>query len=184
MPTSALPEVDDAVLDDLRSRLRAFRPVPVAAGHGWDRGVDQDYLASLLAHWVDGYDWRRHERRLRALPWVEVAHDRTPVRLVHQRAADDAPTVVLLHGWPDSVLRFERVLPLLGDLDVVVPALPGFPFAAPVAEGGLPTAAMAEASPGPGRARPPALRGLGRGRRQRRRRGARDPARSRSRRCT
>ena len=28
-------------------------------------------------------------------------------------APADAPTVVLLHGWPDSFLRFERVLPLL-----------------------------------------------------------------------
>ncbi|GHH38959.1 hypothetical protein [Lentzea cavernae] len=35
----------------------------------------------------------------------------------------------LPHGWPDSVLRFEKVL---RDLDAVVRALPGYPFAAPV----------------------------------------------------
>jgi pimeloyl-ACP methyl ester carboxylesterase len=45
--------------------------------------------------------------------------------------------VVLLHGWPDSVLRFERVLPLLTDLRVIVPALPGFPFGAPVTTPGM-----------------------------------------------
>ncbi len=44
---------------------------------------------------------------------------------------------MLLHGWPDSVLRFERVLPLLADLHVVVPALPGFPFAAPLTVPGM-----------------------------------------------
>jgi pimeloyl-ACP methyl ester carboxylesterase len=47
------------------------------------------------------------------------------------------PVVVLLHGWPDSVLRFERVLPLLSDLHVVVPALPGFPFAPPLTASGM-----------------------------------------------
>ena len=45
--------------------------------------------------------------------------------------------VVLLHGWPDSVLRYERVMPLLADLNVVVPALPGFPFAPPLTKPGM-----------------------------------------------
>ena len=59
------------------------------------------------------------------------------------RADADVPVVVLLHGWPDSVLRFERVLPLLTDVHVVVPALPGFPFAAPLTERGMSAARMA-----------------------------------------
>ncbi|WP_114560649.1 epoxide hydrolase family protein [Desertihabitans aurantiacus] len=142
---SALPEVPEPVLADLRARLRAYRPVTTAGEQGWDRGVDPDYLAALLRYWADGYDWRAHEERIRSLPWVDLDTGPTPLRVVHQRAdADDAPTVVLLHGWPDSVLRFERVLPLLTDVDVVVPALPGFPFARAVPQGGLPAAAMAE----------------------------------------
>ena len=48
-------------------------------------------------------------------------------------------------GRPDSVLRFEKVLPLLSDPHLVVPALPWFPFAAPVARRGLSSAAAAEA---------------------------------------
>lgn len=49
----------------------------------------------------------------------------------HQPSAvSDTPTVVLSRGWLDSVLRCERTLPLLSDVNVVVPALPGFPFAA------------------------------------------------------
>ncbi|HEY0401392.1 MAG TPA: hypothetical protein VGD09_05190 [Blastococcus sp.] len=55
----------------------------------------------------------------------------------------DATAVVLLHGWPDSVLRYQRVLPLLTDVHVVVPALPGYPFAAPLAEKNLSSADMA-----------------------------------------
>jgi pimeloyl-ACP methyl ester carboxylesterase len=65
---------------------------------------------------------------------------------IHQRASNPAAMpVLLLHGWPDSVLRFERVLPMLTDLHVVVPCLPGFPFAAPIPEGGLSSAGLAEA---------------------------------------
>ncbi len=69
-----------------------------------------------------------------------------PLRVVHQRAAaPDSAAVVLLHGWPDSVLRFSKVLPLLTDVHVVVPALPGYPFAAPIAPSRISAATMATA---------------------------------------
>lgn len=39
--------------------------------------------------------------------------------------------MVLLHGWPDSVLRFEKVIPELTDVNVLVPAFPDYPFSVP-----------------------------------------------------
>jgi len=145
-PDAAPPRVPDDELDDLRRRLAAYRRVTLPSGHGWDRGTDADFLAGLVDHWRERYEWRPHEARLRDLPWVLTEDAQVPVRAVHVRSGrPDAPTVVLLHGWPDSVLRFERVLPLLGDVDVVVPALPGYPFAAPVARGGLSSVAIASA---------------------------------------
>lgn len=125
---SVAPEpVADAVLDDLRARLRATRRPVLPVGFGWERGTAPEYLAGLVEEWAERYDWRVHEARIRALPWVQT----TGLRLVHQRVDVDAPTVVLLHGWPDSVLRFDRVLPLLDDVNVVLPAYPGYPFSAP-----------------------------------------------------
>jgi pimeloyl-ACP methyl ester carboxylesterase len=123
--SDAPDRVPDEVLDDLRRRLRGFRPV-AGVGTGWSHGTDQDFLADLLAYWADGYDWRAAEARIRALPWTRTSNG---MRGLHQPAADpDAPAVVLLHGWPDSILRFERVLPLLTDVHVVVPCLPGYPY--------------------------------------------------------
>ena len=144
-PTSAPPATPNSVLADLRSRLNRFRAVATADAAPWSRGVDADYLRDLVAYWATDYDWAVHERRIRSLPWVQAGQHR-PLRVIHQRADDPAATaVVLLHGWPDSVLRFERVLPMLTDLNVIVPALPGFPFALPIAEGGLSSLTMADA---------------------------------------
>jgi len=135
--SAAAPErVPDEVLTDLRQRVRSARLVP-APGRGWDRGIDPGYLRTLLADWADGYDWRVAEARIRSWPWEHAAG----LRVVHQRGPAGAAVVVLLHGWPDSVLRFERVLPLLTDLTVVVPALPGYPFSG---SAGMAGADMAE----------------------------------------
>lgn len=128
----APPVVEQSVLDDLRARLHAYRRVDVPGGFGWARGVDGDYLADLIAYWADSYDWREHETTVRSLPWVLTAENDTPIRAVHLRAADADAVPVLL-------------LPLLSDLDLIVPALPGFPFAAPVARRGMSSSDMAEA---------------------------------------
>jgi pimeloyl-ACP methyl ester carboxylesterase len=124
--------------DELRERLRRTRRVATPWSHDTTRGVGAAFLDDLLDRWANEYDWAPHERRIGELPWVTVTAGGTELRAIHQRSQDPhAPTVVLLHGWPDSVLRFERVLPLLTDLHVIVPALPGFPFAAPLTTPGM-----------------------------------------------
>lgn len=139
--TENLPRVDDAAIADLRQRLDRHRP-PVLVDGPASVGVDRTALADLLAAWRSGFDWHAVERRVAAMPWERVG----ALAFVHQRAERaDAPVVVLLHGWPDSVLRYERVLPLLEDVHVVVPALPGFPFAAPWSPGPIDTASIATA---------------------------------------
>jgi pimeloyl-ACP methyl ester carboxylesterase len=138
--------IAQVVLDDLQARLRGYRRVQLPTGFGWERGVDGDYLAELIDHWANSYSWRDQEEKILALPWsLAVANEAIPIRAIHQRAQHPTTTtVVLLHGWPDSVLRFWKVLPMLSDLNVVAPALPGYPFAAPTSQRGH-AAATAEA---------------------------------------
>lgn len=139
-----LAPVPESDIDDLRKRLIATRQPRLPQGVGWGRGTDTDFLANLLDFWRDRYDWRAHESRILALPWEDIGTGDRALRVVHQRATNPhAPVVVLLHGWPDSVLRFERVLPLLGDVHVVIPALPGFPFAHPLTQTGMTVVVMA-----------------------------------------
>ena len=148
MPTaeSAPPIVPDAVLEDLRARIRNVHRIGLPDADDWSLGVSASYLEALLSDWADEYDWRDIEARVRALPWVLTERQEVPLRAVHQRAAEpDNAAVVLLHGWPDSVLRFSKVLPLLDDVHVVVPALPGFPFAAPLVPSRMSAARMATA---------------------------------------
>ncbi|OXM65932.1 epoxide hydrolase family protein [Amycolatopsis vastitatis] len=130
--------------EEIRARLQRTRRVTTPWRDDETRGIGATRLDELLEHWAGGYDWGPHERRIGELPWTTTRAGGTELRMIHQRSADPgAPVVVLLHGWPDSVLRFERVLPLLTDVHVVVPALPGFPFAAPLTAPGMSAARIA-----------------------------------------
>ena len=56
--------------------------------------------------------------------------------------------LLLLHGWPDSFLRYRRVLPLLRDFHVVVPSLPGYGFSDKPAAPGTPPGGSPSSSRG------------------------------------
>lgn len=132
-------DVPDAVLDDLRQRLvraRLPRPVP---GIGWEQGMDRDVLVALLDHWRTGYDWRVQEARLNAIPQMITDIDGQRIHLLHARSPhEDALPLLLMHGWPGSVVEFLDAIPLLTDppdggdaFHVVAPSLPGFGWSGP-----------------------------------------------------
>jgi pimeloyl-ACP methyl ester carboxylesterase len=117
--------VADAVLDDLRARLRRTRWPDQVPGIGWEQGTDPDWLRQRVTYWAEEFDWRSRERRLNALDhfiWEGI-------HFVYQRAASGRGVpLILTHGWPGSFLDYVDMLPMLGDFDVVVPSLPGYGF--------------------------------------------------------
>ena len=132
-----VPQVE---VDDLRARIRATR-LPGVLGDGSDeRGFTTSEARNLLEHWRSGFDWRAAEAEINSLDHVLVDVGTTTgqagqrVHLV--RAGADQATgaqqlpVVLIHGWPDSFLRYRHLLrPLTAaGHDVYLPSLPGFAF--------------------------------------------------------
>ena len=124
-------DVADAELQDLRCRLARTRwPVKWPA-RGWDAGVDRDELARLVDYWQNGYDWRRHEAQINALPSHLADIDGIPLHFLRYDATEvDATPIVVTHGWPSSFLEMTELARRLADqgFTVIVPSLPGFAF--------------------------------------------------------
>jgi pimeloyl-ACP methyl ester carboxylesterase len=118
------------VLTDLKQRLSRVRFADEFADAGWDYGTNLAYLKSLVEYWRDKYDWRAQERRLNQFDQFKTTIDGVDVHFVHQRSkAPNAVPLLLLNGWPSSIVEYEKViLPLSENFHVVVPSMPGFGF--------------------------------------------------------
>lgn len=93
--------VSDAVVQDLRERIRRTRWPDPAPGTG-GAGRDLDYLRGPLEYWADGFDWRSRERWLNRFEH-RVAHlDGVRIHFVHHRAAHGGLPLILTHGWPST----------------------------------------------------------------------------------
>jgi pimeloyl-ACP methyl ester carboxylesterase len=150
----AVPQAD---LDDLRDRLARTRYPAELPGTGWERGVPTSYLRELVAYWANDYDWRQHEAALNAYPQFVTTIDGVPLHFLHVRSAEpDATPLLLLHGWPGSVVEFTDLIGPLTDpvaygggaglaacgggpadaFHLVIPSLPGYGFSGPLTETG------------------------------------------------
>ncbi|WP_426624909.1 epoxide hydrolase family protein [Leifsonia sp. McL0607] len=130
------------VLDDLHRRLAATVLPEKTPGPDWSNGIPPEVLGALVDRWRDGYDWQEAERLLNRFEQVRVTIDGCQVHAVVARGrATGRLPIVVTHGWPYS---FASMLPLVdalgGELDVVVPSLPGYGFSSV-----LPTAFSSEA---------------------------------------
>ena len=136
-------------LDDLRSRLTRTRWIDDFGDEGWSHGLDVAYMRGLVDYWTSRFDWRAQERALNALPNCRTEIDGIGIHFIHQRGRGPHPLpIVLTHGFPDSVLRFAKIIDLLADpgshggdpsdaFDVVVPSLPGYGFSDPPHRDGM-----------------------------------------------
>jgi pimeloyl-ACP methyl ester carboxylesterase len=137
--------VDQAVLDDLRARIRNTRWPPPAPGPRWGQGTDLDYLRGLLGYWAGEFDWRARERELNRLHHFRARLDGALIHFVHERAPGGGIPLILTHGWPSTFAEMLPLVPLLTDpgahgldgpaFDVVIPSLPGYGFSERPADG-------------------------------------------------
>lgn len=134
-------QVPQAELADLQHRVRSAR-LPGVLGDGTDEtGFTTADARDLLHHWRTRFDWRAVEKGINDLDHVLVDVGATTgqhgqqvhvVRAAAERADRRAGRlpVVLVHGWPDSFLRYRHLLDPLtaAGHDVYLPSLPGFAF--------------------------------------------------------
>ena len=131
-------DVPRAVLDDLKRRLEQTRwPAPIP-GAGWEYGADVAYVRELCDYWRTTYDWRKHEAELNRYPQFLCEVDGVDIQFWHVKGKGPRSfPLLLIHGWPGSMVEFQRLLGPLTDpashggdgadaFDVVVPSLPGF----------------------------------------------------------
>ncbi len=138
--TPFVVQIDEEVLEDLRSRLSRARWPEAEPVGDWSQGVPRAYLEPLCRHWAQGYDWRSREQRLNRFPQYRTEIDGLGIHFIHVASrVEGALPLVLTHGWPGSIVEFLDVIGPLTDpgahggdpadaFSVVCPSLPGYGF--------------------------------------------------------
>src|SRR6478609_9118719 len=132
--------VPEADLVDLRRRIATTRWPDPETVDDQSQGIQLAKIKSLVAYWGTGYDWRKAEAKLNALPQFMTEIDGLDIHFIHVRSKHpNALPVIITHGWPGSVFEILKVVGPLTDptahggsaedaFDVVIPSMPGYGF--------------------------------------------------------
>ncbi len=141
-PTPFKIEISDADIDDLKNRLRAtrFPDAQTTGADDWEQGIPLSYVKEVCEYWSEKYDWRAREAALNKFPQFKLDVAGLGIHFIHVRSPhEEARPLILTHGWPGSVVEFQKVIePLTNPTEhggsaadafhVVCPSLPGYGF--------------------------------------------------------
>jgi pimeloyl-ACP methyl ester carboxylesterase len=132
--------IPQAELDDLKQRLAATRWPNKETVDDWSQGIPLSYIQEVCEYWGEKYDWRAREAKLNAFPQFITEIEGVDIHFQHIRSPhEDAMPLIITHGWPGSVVEFQKVIgPLTNPTEhggraedafhVVCPSLPGYGF--------------------------------------------------------
>jgi pimeloyl-ACP methyl ester carboxylesterase len=132
--------VPDAELTRLRRRIGATRWPERETVADASQGVPLASLQELARYWASGYDWRRCEKRLNALPQFITEIDGLDIHFIHVRSRhEDALPLIVTHGWPGSIIEQLKIIDPLTNptahganasdaFHLVIPSMPGYGF--------------------------------------------------------
>ena len=132
----------DAALVDLKRRVAATRWPDKETVRDASQGVQLATMQKLAAYWQTGYDWRKVEARMNALPMFLTNIDGLDIHFIHVRSKHaNALPIIITHGWPGSIIEQMKVIEPLTNptahggteadaFHVVIPSLPGHGFSA------------------------------------------------------
>src|SRR5690348_3030064 len=150
----AFPEEE---LTELRRRVNATRWPERETVTDDSQGVPLAMMQDLASYWGTGYDWRKCEAKLNALPNFITEVDGLDIHFLHVRSQhEDALPLIVTHGWPGSIIEQLKIIEPLTNptahgasvadaFHLVIPSLPGHGFSAKPAGTGWDPARIARA---------------------------------------
>jgi pimeloyl-ACP methyl ester carboxylesterase len=132
--------VPDSDLANLRRRIGATRWPDKETVADASQGAQLAKLQELVRYWGTGYDWRKLEAKLNALPQFVTNIDGVDIQFIHVRSRHkNALPVIVTHGWSGSLIELLGIIGPLTDptahggsaedaFDVVIPSMPGYGF--------------------------------------------------------
>ncbi len=127
-------------IEDLKSRLALTRWPDKETPDDWGQGIPLSYMKELQHYWLSEYDWESRVKNLNQWDGYKTEIDGLGIHFLHIKSThENATPLILTHGWPGSIVEFQKVIAPLTDPEahggsaddafhLVCPTLPGFGY--------------------------------------------------------
>jgi pimeloyl-ACP methyl ester carboxylesterase len=130
----------ESELEDLKTRLALTRWPDQETPDDWSQGIPLSYMKEIQQYWLTRYNWPERLELLNQWPGFKTELDGLGIHFLHVPSPEEnAAPLLLTHGWPGSIIEFQKVIGPLTDpkahggdpqdaFHLVLPTLPGFGY--------------------------------------------------------
>ncbi|XP_072746900.1 juvenile hormone epoxide hydrolase 2-like [Anoplolepis gracilipes] len=140
----------EELVKNLKYRLKHIRFLtPPLKDVAWNYGTNTDALRKLLDYWADDYNFQERQKFMNQYPHFKTNIQGLDIHFISVKPNNaekkQVLPLLLLHGWPGSIIEFYKLIPLLTTprpehdfvFEVIAPSLPGFGFSSAATIPGL-----------------------------------------------
>jgi microsomal epoxide hydrolase len=104
--------VCDDELSKLKTKLASVKfPKEDYFKKNWDLGIHSLEFGRLINYWLNEYDWKKQESQLNRFHQYIVTVDGIDIHFILEKGeTQNSIPVIFSHGWPDSFLRYTKVI--------------------------------------------------------------------------
>jgi len=124
----------EAILDDLKSRIKNTRWPDELTDSNWMYGTNLSFVKELSEYWLYEFNWRKVEAEINSFPNFMVTIDGYDIHFIHikGKGKKNIP-LIITHGWPGSFIEMLKLPTMLNSdeevsFDIVIPSVIGFGY--------------------------------------------------------
>ena len=133
-------DTTDQEIADLKLRLAMTRWPDKETPTDWSQGIPLAYMKELKDYWESDYNWPERLKKINQWPGYTTELQGLNIHFLHIKSKHaDARPLLMTHGWPGSIIEFQKVISPLTDpvshggqatdaFHLIMPSLPGFGF--------------------------------------------------------
>ena len=128
--------VSKKTLNEIYKKVKNYPWNLIQNVNGWEYGTNYNYLKNISKYWASNYNWKKYEKNLNSFSNYKTKVNGLNIHFIKEKSKNPkSRPLLLLHGWPGSVIEFLDIIPKLAHpekfggkkedgFDVIVPSLP------------------------------------------------------------
>ena len=118
--------VSDNTLKSIYKKVENYPWEEIPLLEGWSHGTNIKYIKDLSKYWINEFNWKSYENKINKFSNFLTNINGLDVHFIKEKGSGSNPMpLIIMHGWPGSVLEFLDINPkwsdgMLGIMQLIV----------------------------------------------------------------
>ena len=94
-------------LNKIYNKVKKYPWNDIQKMNGWTHGTNHNYLKKISKYWTSKFNWKKQENKINSFSNFITNIDGIKIHFLREKGSgNNATPLLILHGWPGSIVEF------------------------------------------------------------------------------